>query len=248
MALTQSEITKLGHVLMGKLTDLTIQDKCRVAAKAGMDTSKVPNVASNPPVNNALFKAFEELSVDDKQIALPIIAEGIIKSRSDHEEELVRLLTQHGYQYIDGAFIPVGLVDEREKAFIPPSSVEQISTAIDRLASGDEGGAITAACGAVDTATNAIYEKHNWGTPPTSFQAKVNTVFGKLGIYEEMLEELKQLGVKPNDAEELVQELHEATKHAANALQVIRRALGDVHGKKPTYTRLTYDSIKGDSD
>ena len=42
----------------------------------------------------------------------------------------------------------------------------------------------------------------------------------------------------------IVTELHETTKHAANTLQVIRRTLGDVHGKKPAYTHLTYDAIK----
>lgn len=172
------------------------------------------------------------------------IADGIIKYRPHEQEELVRLLTQHGYEYVDGAFVRTPLTDEREKRFIPPSAAEQISMAFDRLASGDEGGAVTSACGAIDTVTNALYEKHNWGPPPNSFQAKVNTAFDKLGIYDEMLRELKEVGVKPVDAEEIRRELHEVTKHAANALQVIRRALGDVHGRKPAYGRLTYDSIK----
>jgi hypothetical protein len=112
------------------------------------------------------------------------------------------------------------------------------------MGNGDENGAITAACGAVDTATIAIYAKQGWGPPPDSFQAKVNTVLSKLHVYDEMFEELKQIGLKAEDAKSIVAELYEATKHAANALQVIRRSLGDVHGKKPTYTRLTYDTIK----
>jgi hypothetical protein len=244
MSLSLEETNKLGRVLMGKLTDLSIQNKCRVAAKAGMDVSKVPSIQSNPPVDNALFKAFEGLSAQEKQIALPIIADGIIKYRSDHEAELVRLLTQHGYDYVNGTFIRSGLADDREKAFVPPSSAEQLSTAFDRLARGDESGAITAACGAVDTITNIIYEREGWGTPPDSFQAKVNTVLNNLKIYDEMLQDLKEAGVRLNDAQEIVQELHEATKRSASALQVIRRSLSDVHGKRPTYTRLTYDSIK----
>jgi hypothetical protein len=135
-------------------------------------------------------------------------------------------------------------MDDREKPFIPVSSQELLSTAIERLADGDENGASTAACGAVDTATIEIYQKEGWGQPPDSFQAKINTVFSRLKIYDEMLDDLKQLGLKPDDAGKIVEELHEATKRAANALQIIRRSLGDVHGKKPTYTRLTYDTIK----
>lgn len=156
----------------------------------------------------------------------------------------MQLLTQHGYRYIDGSFKRLALTDEREKVFVPPSSAEQLSIAFDRLSRKDENGAITAACGAVDTITNLIFDRQGWGAAPDSFQAKVNTVFNRLKIYDEMLTELKQLGIKSGDAEEIVKELHEATKRAAAALQLIRRSLGDVHGKKPSYTRLTYDSIK----
>lgn len=56
MPLSSGEINKLGRVLMAKLTDLGIQHKCRIAAKAGMDISQVPNIQSNPPVDNALHK------------------------------------------------------------------------------------------------------------------------------------------------------------------------------------------------
>jgi hypothetical protein len=38
--------------------------------------------------------------------------------------------------------------------------------------------------------------------------------------------------------------MRETTKHAAEALQVIRRTIGDVHGTKPAYSRIAYDSIK----
>src|SRR5260370_16905410 len=82
------------------------------------------------------------------------------------------------------------------------------------------------------------------GQATDSFQAKVNTVMARLKVYEEIEGDLVQLGVRPENAKEIVSELNETTKHAANALQVIRRTLGDVHGKKPAYTRLTYDAIK----
>src|SRR5215470_8046711 len=115
MALTEQQINKLGGVLMGKLFDLSIQQKTIIAAKAGLDVSGVPNIASNPPVNNALFKAYSQLSFEDKQIALPIIAEGISKNRPNEKDELDLLLKQHGYMYVDGVFVPTGLVDDREK-------------------------------------------------------------------------------------------------------------------------------------
>jgi hypothetical protein len=41
--------------------------------------------------------------------------------------------------------------------------------------------------------------------------------------------------------------MEEATKHAAEALQAIRRVNGDVHRTKPTFTRLVFDKIKWSS-
>lgn len=206
--------------------------------------SEVPAVENNALVNPAIARAFGKLDQDAKQRATVVMANEVASRGELERDDLARLLGQHGYQYVNGSFVPVGLIDEREKQFMPASSAEQISTAIDRLVNGDESGAITSACGAVDTATTAIYQKQNWGPPPDSFQAKVNTVMGKLNIFAEMEKELTEIGVKAEDAQVIAKELHETTKHAANALQVIRRTLGDVHGKKPTYVRLSYDSVK----
>ena len=195
MALTEQQIYKLGTVLMGKLFDLSIQQKTIIAAKSGLDIAGVPNIASNPPVNNALFRAYGQLTHEEKQIALPIIATEIGRNRPDQKQEMDDLLKQHGYAFLDGVFVPAGLMDDREKPFIPASAADLLSTAIERLANGDENGAITAACGAVDTATVAVYQKYGLGAVPDSFQAKVNTVLSKLHIYDEMFDELKQLGL-----------------------------------------------------
>ena len=120
----------------------------------------------------------------------------------------------------------------------------EISAAFDRLVRGDESGAITKACGAVDSLARAVYEKHNWNDMPDSFQAKVNTIMKRLGVFDNMRAELSQLSMRPDDIDEIVEDVREATNHAAHALQVIRRAMGDVHGTKPALTRTVYDSIK----
>jgi hypothetical protein len=213
--MTEDEINTLGSVLMGKLYDLSIQKKCIIASKAGIDISDVPTVERNPPVNSGM-----------------------------ESEELTRLLEQHGYQYLDGRFVPVGLLDEREARHLPETAKSELAKAISRLTDNDESGAITGACGAVDATTTALYEKHGLGDPSGSFQAKVNTAINRLGVITKLERELAEIGVKPDDARKIAEEVHEATKHAAEALQVIRRASGDVHGTKPTYTRIAYDSIK----
>jgi hypothetical protein len=90
---------------------------------------------------------------------------------------------------------------KRELQYLPASSAEQISKAFERLLDGDENGAVTSACGAVDTATLAVYAKYGLGQPPDSFQTKVNSVMKTLNIYGEMAQDLKEIGVPAGSAE-----------------------------------------------
>jgi len=244
MALTQAEIERLGNVLLGKLMDLPIRAKTALVAKAGVDVSGVPCVQNNAVVNLAVAGAFGKLDHESKRRALPILAEGITSERPEEREPLTRLLQQHGYQYLDGAFIPVGLLDEREARHLPPSATSELTKAITRLADNDESGAITAACGAVDATATALYQKHGLGDPSASFQTKVNTALNKLKVFEKLESQLKDSGIKTEDARKIREEIREATKHATEALQVTRRTLGDVHGTKPAYKKIAYDTIK----
>jgi hypothetical protein len=161
-------------------------------------------------------------------------------------EKLTALLRLHGYQFHIGALIKIGILDPREAEHLPESAEAELAKAITRLADKDFRGSITAACGAVDATTTRLYQKHSLGDPSASFQTKVNTAINRLGVISKIETELTQIGIKPDDAKEIVRNIHEATKHAAEALQVIRRTNGDVHGTKP-YTRIVYDCIKWSS-
>jgi len=247
MALTEAEIVRLGNVLLGKLMELPIRTKYVLAARAGIDVAEVPNVQDNAVVNPAIAHAFAQLDIESKQRALPIFADAVARISEDNRSDLTHLLGQHGYQYINGTFVPVGLIDEREAKHLPQTATSELAKALSRLADNDESGAITAACGAVDATTTALYERHNLGDPGVSFQAKVNTVINRLGVFEKMERELTEINIRPEDARKIRQEMHEATKHAVEALQVIRRTNGDVHGTKATYTRMVYDTIKWSS-
>ena len=114
-----------------------------------------------------------------------------------------------------------------------------------RLIEGDEPGAITAACGAVDTLMRDLYESHQLGNPgQVAFAAKVNTVAQHLGIFDEMKSELIALGIDGNDADSIAADMRKATNHAAQMLQTLRRTMGDVHGSRAALRRAAYDAIK----
>lgn len=239
LPLTEDETRIIGNAILAEVTDqLSIPRIRQAVGRAGFDTSRIPAEDRRSSVVPAVQKLYGEMPFEEKTKVLPILAGHLSPEIAN------KLLRPHGYQFFDGNFVPVAAADPRESQFMPPSSAEQLRTAFDRLSLGDEDGAIAAACSAVDTATLAAYEKYQLGQPPDSFQAKVNTVMKALQIYEEIETDLIQLNIKPDAAKEIATELHETTKHAANALQVIRRALGDVHGRKPAYTRLTYDALK----
>jgi hypothetical protein len=242
-------LKQLGNALVGKLMELGLQQKTRIAVRAGMDLSEISpeDAQRNVPVNNAIMRAFGNLDSESQRRAQAILADAIAAESDEHREDMKRLVHQHGYEYINGSFVPVGLIDEREAPFLPPPALTDLTKAISRLANNDESGAITAACGAVDATTTALYEKHSLGEPSASFQAKVNTILNRLRVFEKLEQDLIEIGITSSDAHKIADEIQEATKHAVEALQVIRRTNGDVHGTKPTYTRVVYDTIKWSS-
>jgi hypothetical protein len=138
----------------------------------------------------------------------------------------------------------IGPLDAREAPFIPPESQTDLTKAVSRLAAGDWSGAVSAACGAVDSVTQALYAKHGLGAPPTPFQVKVNTLIDRLKVWEQLRDEYTKAHVPAADADEIVAHMKAATNSATQALQVIRRAQGDVHGTKLATRRVAYEVIK----
>jgi len=169
----------------------------------------------------------------------------ILASRLSDSDDVRHLFAQHGFEYVDGTFAPIGLLDQREARYLPPSSASELAKATKRLVDGDETGAITAACGAVDTLTQQLYTAHQLGDPRhVAFAAKVNTVLLQLHIFDEIKDEFVALGITVDDADRIVADMRKATNHAAQMLQTLRKTMGDVHGSKPALRRTAYDAIK----
>lgn len=250
--MTEGDVQTLGNAILSEVTrSLSIPSIREAAAAAGMDAARIPatseaqgGMGSRAEVTPALHRLFGELPPDRKERALPILADRVIARGEEAGTRLRNLLEQHGYQYDRGVFAKISVLDPREARHLPQTAASELAKAIGRLAEGDESGAITAACGAVDATTTALYVKHNLGDPGASFQAKVNTIMDRLGVFDKLERELQDIRIKPEDARKIRTETQEATKHATEALQVIRRTIGDVHGTKQTYTRVVYDTIK----
>lgn len=246
---------RLYAVLRSELSKLSVQNIRNTVARAGFDVTQITakaearsGLGSKAEVLPAVDRLFGEMSESDQERALLIFAEELVKDNSELAASTQDILGRHGFQFIAGNFVPVQELDAREAQFIPPSAATELGRAMSRLLEGDHSGAITSACGAVDSVTQAVYEKHDLGIPgKASFQAKVNTAFKHLCVFENMKQEFEAIGMKSADASDLINHMKKASNHAAQALQVLRRAMGDTHGSKPALRQTAYDAIKWSS-
>jgi hypothetical protein len=161
-------------------------------------------------------------------------------------ESVGRLLRDHGFQYLSGSFVPIDFFDEREARFLSPSSLSQISTALSRLVQGDLDGALTSACGAVETAVAHVYKTHSAGevSKEDSFQKKVLRAIELNGKLLELEAQLVSLGWTSKDAEILCKNLAGALNRAAFVMQMLRSRMSDAHGEQPALESVVFDSLK----
>lgn len=193
----------------------------------------------------AINESFEKLPLPDKYRALTSVVKTLMGFGATNAASAADILYGFGFAWDGDNVVPAGVLDERDRSFLPPTSADDLGKAVDRLSRGDESGAISAACGAVDLATGAAYQKLGLGDPGrVAFSAKVNTALAAARVFEDMRAEFQAIGMDEKDAEETVDFLRRATNDASQALQILRRRMGDVHGSHPALKSTAYDCIK----
>lgn len=255
MSISQEDNETLYAALRSELNNSSVQDIRNTVAAAGFDVSQITakaearsGLGSRAEVMPAVDRPFGQMSESAQETALRILAERLTEQNPDLRANTQDILARHGYQFIDVNFIPVLELDAREARFISESAANELGRATSRLIDGDYSGAITSACGAVDLVAQAIYKDQSLGNPGhASFQTKVNTSLKRLDVFEEMRGEFVTIGMKAEDASAVVEKMKKASNHAAQALQVLRHAMGYTHGSKPALRQTAYDAIKWSS-
>lgn len=255
MPLSLQDRTRLYGALRSELNKSSVQDIRNTVAAAGFDVSQITakaearsGLGSRAEVMPIIDRLYGQMHEDQQEVALRILAERLIGRNDEVDSNVQDILSRHGFQYLNGTFVPVAALDARESRFIPLSAATELARAMSRLLDGDYSGAITSACGAVDSVTQDIYKTHDLGDPgKSSFQTKVNTALQRQKVFENMTREFEQIGMKQNDVNELICEMRKASNHAAQALQILRRTMGDTHGSKPALRQTAYDAIKWSS-
>jgi hypothetical protein len=171
---------------------------------------------------------FAKFSFADQLRTLRMLADRLLDQTypEDAPARVKALLLAHGFQFIEGNFVPVGRFDERELRFLPETAAGQISTALDRLVSGDLDGALAAASGTVETAAAAVASTRD----ADSFQQKVKVAIDAVGRLGALQNQLVSLGWKPERPSMLRNNLRGTLNQAAVVMQVLRSDMSDVHG------------------
>ena len=192
MSISREDKKRLYGALRSELNNLSVQNIRNTVAAAGFDVSQITakaearsGLGSRAEVMPAVDRLFGKMNESAQETALRILAERLTEHNPDLRTSTQDILGRHGYQFIDGNFIPVHELDAREARFIPKSATNELGRAMSRLIDDDYSGAITSACCAVDLLTQDIYKMHYLGNPGrVSFQTKINTALKRLGVFE----------------------------------------------------------------
>ena len=227
----------------------------QIVGYGDLDMSQLAHLEQKP--QNGASKS-QLLSEIDKQVGamgdkrrrafVSICCEEMMRRRSDVIEELDRVLSRVGWNFSGTTLVPIDVFDVAELADIPEAARADIQKASSRLRDGDLSGALSAACGALDSVTSEIYDRYGLGdTGKASFQERVKKSIDALNVKEGLIRELTEIGWSESDYKLLSSNIEGSLNQAAFVMQKLRSDMGDVHGTKPVINALVYDSIKWSS-
>lgn len=239
----------LGAVLRDAFTFYDIKE---IAGLAGVDLTRLAGLeqragggASKGQLITALDREIGQLDYVTKARVLNHIAEEVVSRRPDQTTRLAEYLSRLGWQLMDGRLIPIELIDVGELSELPPTATADLIKAAARLRDGDLDGALAAACGAVDSATAAVYLEEGLGSPrKDSFQTRCSKALKAKGTIADVTDELIELGWVREEAQRLADNLRGALNQGANVMQGLRSGMSDVHGSKRVMPALVFDSLK----
>ena len=219
--------------------DLTLPIIANLEQKAGGGASK-------GQLMTGIDRALSYLDDERKRHFLEIVAEEVIsKLHTEIREELESHLGRLGLGIAGNTVVPLKIFDASELPELPVESRDDIVKAAQRLRDGDLSGALSAACGAVDATTSAVYESSGLGDPgKASFQEKCKRALEAKGVFVKLERELRSLGWEDSDITKFKSNFEGALNQAAYVMQTLRSRMGDVHGTKPVIKPLVFDSLK----
>jgi hypothetical protein len=223
-----------------------------IVGLAGFDSTKISNLVQRSggsttkgQLITVIQQHFLDFADNNKLHALNIVVEEMLERRSNIEESLEKYLSRLGWQIIDASVIPIGILDRDELEGLDEACAKDLIKAAKRFRDGDLSGALSAACGAVDSMTSKIYQNKQLGdTGTTSFQERCKVSLNNIGVFTAVENDLKDIKWKDSGIVPFNKNFKGALSQAAYVMQSLRGNMSDVHGTKPVLKPLVFDSIK----
>lgn len=239
----------LRALLQSKLSFYDIKE---VVGLAGLDLSTLANLVQKPgggaskgQLMTAIDSSFSRLPHSDKKRFVSYVAEELVERSPDCRERLENYLARFGWGLVESSVIPLTIVDPSDLPEISEEPRHDLIKAAERLRDGDLSGAVSAACGAVDTATATVYRWYGLGDPgKASFQERCKRSFEALGIEQSVGEQLRGIGWTSERIKLIQKNLSGSLTQGAYLLQSLRANMGDVHGTKLVLKPLVLSCIK----
>lgn len=223
-----------------------------IVGLAGFDTGKIAHLVqksgssvSKGQLISEIERELNNFSDNDKRHFLNIVIEEMLTRCSEIEEQLERYLTRLGWQVIENKVLPIEVLDRDDMIELDEASKQDLIKAATRYRDGDLSGALSAACGAVDSLTVKIYQKHGLGdAAKASFQERCKVSLNEVGVFDAVNQELRDIEWKESGLVPFGKNFEGALNQAAFIMQTLRANMADVHGTKPVFKPLVFDSIK----
>lgn len=223
-----------------------------IAGLGGLDLTTVAHLVQKPEqgatkgqLMTGIDVAFSKMQDAERSRFLTILVEEILRRKPETQEQLSEYLSRLGWSFSLGTLSPLRVLDPTDLPETPEESHQDLLKAAQRFRDGDLSGAISAACGAVDSATARVYEQEQLGNPSdASFQERCKRAAAATGVIPKLEQQLQSLGWLREEVVPFKKNLEGALNQGAYVMQTLRSKMGDVHGSKPILKSLVFDCLK----
>lgn len=235
------------------LTDnFSFGDIKSIVGYADLDMSQLSHLEQRQPggstksqLLSAIDNQISKIDENKKGLISSICCEEMLRKKPQLLDELERVFSRVGWKFSGSTLLPIDVFDISDLMEIPEKAHADIMKAASRLRDGDLSGALSSACGALDSVTNSIYGEFNLGDPnKDSFQNRIKHSLDAVSAKSNLQAELQDIGWNQQGYKPLIANLESSLNQAAFIMQKLRSDMGDVHGTKPVLKSLVFDSIK----
>jgi hypothetical protein len=241
-----------GPIRSSLTANFSFGDIKKIVGYANIDMSQLAHLeqksqggASKSQLLSEIDRQIGSMDSESAGVVASICCEEMLRINPSLITELERVLSRVGWKFSNRTLLPIYIFDVSELKDIPDKSHEDILKSASRLRDGDLSGSLSASCGALDSVTDSIYQEFDLGDHKNaSFQERIKKSIDAIGAKDKLIMELQEIGWGESDFKPLSFNLEGSLNQAAFVMQKLRSKMGDVHGTKPVFSALVYDSIK----